>query len=80
MKTPGLECGEAVAEWIFDRYPAALCSDCPVRESWPAPHLIDHARSLRHWIIGRFGMPIGMIFNTLCVCGISADAFEERLG
>jgi len=64
LKTPGLECSEAMAEWIFDHHPAALCSDNPALESWPPPNFLDPQGFLHHWIIGRFGMAIGEMFQT----------------
>ena len=64
LKTPGLECSEAMAEWIFDRHPAALCSDNPALEAWPPPNFMDPDGFLHHWIIGRFGMAIGEMFQT----------------
>ena len=64
LKTPGLECCEAMAEWIFDRHPAALCSDNPALEAWPPPNFMNPDGFLHHWIIGRFGMAIGEMFQT----------------
>jgi kynurenine formamidase len=64
LTIPGLQCSEAMAEWIFDRHPAALCSDNPALEVWPPPNMVDPEGFLHHWIIGRFGMAIGEMFQT----------------
>lgn len=64
LRTPGLECSEAMAEWIFDRHPAAVCSDTPALEVWPPPDLLAPDGFLHHWLIGRFGMAIGEMFQT----------------
>lgn len=63
LKTPGLECSEAMAAYIFDHHPAALCSDNPALEAWPPPNFVDPEGFLHHWIIGRFGMAIGEMFQ-----------------
>jgi kynurenine formamidase len=64
LRTPGLECSEAMAEWIFDHHPASLCSDNPALECWPPPNFMEPDGFLHHWIIGRFGMAIGEMFQT----------------
>jgi kynurenine formamidase len=53
-----------MAEWIFDRHPAALTTDTPALESWPPPDFTHPEGFLHHWIIGRFGMAIGEMFQT----------------
>lgn len=70
LKTPGLQCSEAMAEYIFDRHPAALVSDNPALEAWPPPNFLDPDGFLHHWIIGRFGMAIGEMFQ---LTGLAAD-------
>ncbi len=74
LNAPGLECTEAMAEWIFDRHPAALCSDNPALECWPPPNYLDPDGFLHHWIIGRFGMAIGEMFQTT---HLAADCAED---
>jgi hypothetical protein len=64
LKTPGLVCSEEMAAWIFDRHPASLCSDLPALECWPPPNFMAPDGFLHHWIIGRFGMAIGEMFQT----------------
>jgi kynurenine formamidase len=64
MKMPGLECSEAMAAWIFDHHPSALCSDNPALEAWPPPNFLEPDGFLHHWILGRFGMAIGEMFQT----------------
>ena len=76
LKTPGLECSEAMAEWIFDRHPAALCWDNPALESWPPPNFMDPKGFLRHWIIGRFGMAIGEMFQPTA---LAADCAQDNV-
>ena len=78
LRTPGLACGEAMAEWIFDRHPAALCSDNPALESWPPPNFTDPEGFLHHWIIGRFGMAIGEMFQlTQLAADCASDGVYE---
>jgi kynurenine formamidase len=64
LKLPGIACSEAMAEWIWNRHPAALCTDCPALEAWPPPDFTTPHGFLHHWIIGRFGMAIGEMFQT----------------
>ena len=78
LRTPGLGCSEAMAEWIFDRHPAALCSDNPALEAWPPPNFVDPDGFLHHWIIGRFGMAIGEMFQlTQLTADCAADGVYE---
>ncbi|MCC7366562.1 MAG: cyclase family protein [Dehalococcoidia bacterium] len=76
LRTPGLQCSEAMAEYIFDRHPAAVCGDNPALEAWPPPNFIDPDGFLHHWIIGRFGIAIGEMFQ---LTGLSADCAEDRV-
>jgi kynurenine formamidase len=62
MRLPGLECREAVAEYIFDHHPAAIASDTPSLESWPPPSFSTPEGFLHHFLLGRFGMAIGEMF------------------
>lgn len=62
MKLPGLECSEAMAEYIFDHHPAAVASDTPSLESWPPPNVVSAEGFLHHFLLGRFGMAIGEMF------------------
>jgi kynurenine formamidase len=80
LKIPGLQCGEAMAEWIFDHHPAALCSDNPALEVWPPPDFLHPDGFLHHWIIGRFGMAIGEMFQTTHLAAdCAADGVYEGL-
>ena len=74
LKTPGLQCSEATAEYIFNHHPAALCSDNPALEAWPPPNFLEPDGFLHHWIIGRFGMAIGEMFQ---LTGLAADCAED---
>ncbi len=76
LKTPGLECSEAMAEYIFNHHPVALCSDNPALEAWPPPNFLHPDGFLHHWIIGRFGMAIGEMFQ---LTGLSADCAADRV-
>lgn len=76
LKIPGLECSEAMAEWIFDRHPAALCADNPALEAWPPPDFLNPDGFLHHWILGRFGMAIGEMFQTT---HLAADCAQDRV-
>ena len=76
LKTPGLQCSEAMAEYIFNHHPAALVSDNPALEAWPPPNFIDPDGFLHHWIIGRFGMAIGEMFQ---LTGLSADCAADHV-
>jgi hypothetical protein len=62
MRLPGLECGDAMAEYIFDHHPASVASDAPTLESWPPPSFVSPDGFLHHYLIGRFGMAIGELF------------------
>jgi kynurenine formamidase len=80
LHTPGLECNEAMAEWIFDHHPAALCTDNPALEVWPPPDFTHPEGFLHHWIIGRFGMAIGEMFQTTQLAAdCAADGVYEGL-
>jgi len=74
LKTPGLQCSEAMAEYIFNHHPASLVSDNPALEAWPPPNFLDPDGFLHHWIIGRFGMAIGEMFQ---LTGLSADCAAD---
>lgn len=62
VRIPGLECSEAMAEYIFDRHPAALACDNLTVESWPPPSFVEPDGFLHHFLIGRFGMALGELF------------------
>lgn len=62
MRLPGLECNEAMAEYIFDRHPCAVAADSPTLECWPPPSFMTPDGFLHHFLIGRFGMAIGELF------------------
>lgn len=62
VRLPGLACSEAMAEYIFDRHPAAVAADNPSLESWPPPDTRDPDGFLHHFLIGRFGMAVGEMF------------------
>ena len=62
LRLPGLECSEAMAEYLFDHHPSALCSDAPALEVWPPPGILEPEGFLHHWILGRFGIAIGEMF------------------
>jgi kynurenine formamidase len=80
LKIPGLQCSESMAEWIFDHHPAALCSDNPALEAWPPPNFVHPDGFLHHWIIGRFGMAIGEMFQTTHLAAdCAADGVYEGL-
>lgn len=74
LTTPGLECSEAMAEYIFNAHPAAVCGDNPALEAWPPPNFMEPDGFLHHWIIGRFGMAIGEMFQ---LTGLSADCADD---
>ena len=80
LKTPGIECSEAMAEWIFDRHPVAICADNPALEAWPPPDFMAPDGFLHHWILGRFGMAIGEMFQTTHLAeDCAADGVYEGL-
>lgn len=62
MRLPGLECSDAMAEYIFDHHAAAVASDVPSLESWPPPSFTKPDGFLHHYLLGRFGMAIGELF------------------
>ena len=76
LKTPGLQCSEEMAAYIFNNHPAALCGDNPALEAWPPPNFVDPDGFLHHWIIGRFGMAIGEMFQ---LTGLAADCAQDRV-
>lgn len=69
MRLPGLECSEAMAEWLWDHHFCGVASDLPALESWPPPSFTAPEGFLHQWILGRFGMAIGEMF----VLGALAD-------
>ena len=76
LKTPGLQCSEAMAEYIWDRHPVALCGDNPALEAWPPPNFLDPEGFLHHWIIGRFGIAIGEMFQ---LSHLAADCAQDHV-
>lgn len=74
LATPGLQCSEAMAEYIWDHHPSAVCSDNPALEAWPPPNFVHPEGFLHHWIIGRFGMAIGEMFQ---LTGLAADCAQD---
>lgn len=62
LKLPGLECSEAMAEYIFDQHPAAVAADTPSFERWPPPSFRSPEGFLHHYLLGRFGIAIGEMF------------------
>lgn len=51
-----------MAEYLFDHHPAAIASDNPSLERWPPPSLLEPEGFLHHFLLGRFGIPIGELF------------------
>jgi kynurenine formamidase len=76
LKTPGLQCSEEMAAYIFNAHPSAICGDNPALEAWPPPNFMDPNGFLHHWIIGRFGIAIGEMFQ---LTGISADCAADKV-
>ncbi|MFN0094917.1 MAG: cyclase family protein [Dehalococcoidia bacterium] len=74
LRTPGLQCSEEMAEYIFNHHPVALASDNPALEAWPPPAFMDPDGFLHHWIIGRFGIAIGEMWQ---LTGLSADCAAD---
>lgn len=69
-----------MAGYIWDRHPSALCGDNPALEAWPPPNFVDPEGFLHHWIIGRFGMAIGEMFQlTALAADCAADHAHECL-
>lgn len=62
LKAPGLECSEAMAEYIFDRHPAAIAVDNPAVECWPPPNPVDPDGMLHYFLLGRFGIALGELW------------------
>jgi kynurenine formamidase len=62
LKTPGLACSEAMAEYLFDHHPAAIAADNPALECWPPPNFLAPDGFLHHFLLGRFGIAIGEMF------------------
>jgi hypothetical protein len=56
----GLEQGEDVLEWLWDQHFAAVASDCPAFERWPAPLGTPH---LHETLLAMWGCPIGEMFD-----------------
>lgn len=80
LKTPGLECAEEMAEYLWDHHPSAICSDNPALEVWPPPNFMEPDGFLHHWIIGRFGMAIGEMFQlSPLAADCAADGIYEFL-
>jgi kynurenine formamidase len=62
LKAPGLQCCEAMAEYLFDHHPCAIAADNPALECWPPPDFLAPDGFLHHFLLGRFGMAIGEMF------------------
>ena len=75
---PGLECSEAMAEYIFDHHPAGVASDNLTVESWPPPSYVEPDGFLHHFLIGRFGMAVGELFvlDALAEACVQTNRFE----
>lgn len=56
----GLEQGQAMLEFLWDHHFAAVGSDMPALERWPAPR---GATYLHETLLTFFGMPIGELFD-----------------
>ncbi|OCF36999.1 hypothetical protein I316_01597 [Kwoniella heveanensis BCC8398] len=56
----GVEANEEVWAWHWDNGIAAVASDCPSYESWPAP---DGQLSCHQVFLAGFGLPIGELFD-----------------
>jgi hypothetical protein len=76
MRLPGLECTDAMAEYIFDNHPVALACDAPTLESWPPPSFTQPDGFLHHYLLGRFGMAIGELF---VLDALAADCAGDRI-
>ena len=76
LRTPGLQCSEEMAAYIFNHHPVALASDNPALEAWPPPNFVDPDGFLHHWIIGRFGMAIGEMWQ---LTGLAADCAVDKV-
>jgi kynurenine formamidase len=76
LKTPGLQCSEEMAEYIFNNHPSAICADNPALEAWPPPNFMEPDGFLHHWIIGRFGMAIGEMWQ---MTGLSEDCARDKV-
>jgi hypothetical protein len=62
LQTPGLQCSEAMAEYLFDHHPCAIAADNPALEAWPPPDFLAPDGFLHHFLLGRFGIAIGEMF------------------
>ncbi|WVR07263.1 hypothetical protein IAU60_004304 [Kwoniella sp. DSM 27419] len=68
----GVEASEELFEWHWEKGIAAVASDCPSYESWPAP---EGKLSCHQVFLAGFGLPIGELFD------LAALAKEcQRLG
>lgn len=78
VRIPGLACSEDMAEYIFDRHPAAIAADNLTLESWPPPSYVEPDGFLHHFLIGRFGMAVGELFvlDALAAACAQANRFE----
>lgn len=63
LKAPGLICSEAMAEYLFDHHPAAVAMDNPAVEAWPPPNPMDPDGMLHFFLLGRFGIALGELWN-----------------
>ena len=59
--TPGLDCSERSAEWLWDRHVAAVAADCPGVERMPVdPNRVD--QFLHYRLIPLLGIAVGEFF------------------
>jgi kynurenine formamidase len=80
FKAPGLECSEAMAEYLFDLHPAAIAADNPAVERWPPPNFGDPDGMLHYFLLGRFGIALGELFMLEALAqDCAADGVYEAL-
>lgn len=60
LKSPGLDGGEATAEYLWNLHIAAVAADNPALEAWP--HKLEVDSYLHYRLIGLLGMPLGELW------------------
>lgn len=70
----GLRQGEDSLRFLWDNHFAAIASDCPAFEAYPAAD--PEAGMMHQTIIGLWGMPIGEMFN---LDALAADCAQDRI-
>lgn len=54
---------DKILDWLHDSYFAAVAGDAPAFEAWPPPEGTEPYYYLHEYILARWGMPLGELFD-----------------